>query len=76
MEKLWAVILGAVNGVIRFFNGILDWFRETNWISQGKALEQAEAAKREAQLTRETSEILSEDRTKEDTTKRLEDGTF
>ena len=76
MEGIWLTVLGLVGGIVRGFNKVLDWFKEIKWTNVGKELEQAEAAKHEAEVIRETSEIIAEDRTREETVKRMEDGTF
>ena len=76
MSSIWITVVGLVNGVVKLFNGLLDYFKELKWVNIGKSLNQAEIAKEEAQITRETSEIINEDRTKEDTANRMDDGTF
>jgi hypothetical protein len=76
MSGIWLTILGFVNGAISLFNKALDWVKELKFVNYGRELQQAEDAKREAQITRETSEILAEDRTKEQTAKRMDEGTF
>lgn len=69
-------ILGFLSSLSQIISKVLDYFREKNLINQGKALQQAEIAKDEININREQTEILSQDRTKEETIKRLEDGTF
>ncbi len=76
MSSLWSIVLGLFSGVVKLFNKALDYVKSMELINQGKKLEQAENAKREAEFQRKTSEILTQERTKEETTKKLEDGTF
>lgn len=42
----------------------------------GRALEQGDIAKRDAEVTREASEILAKEVTKDQTIEKLKDGTF
>lgn len=76
MGSIWLTILGLFNGVVSAFNKVLEWFKEAKWTNIGKSLEQAEIAKQEAEATRVSSEIIAEERTREQTAKRMEDGTF
>lgn len=76
MAELWIKALGLAHEVLKFFNRVLDFFKRKIAVSEGKELERAEIAKYQEQLTRETSEIITEERSKEETKKRLEDGSF
>lgn len=71
-----AAILGFFSGAFKAFGRILDMFRTQRDVNQGRALEQAEQAKRENELMRQETEVLTENRTKDDVTKKLENGTF
>jgi hypothetical protein len=73
---MWATLLGLFSGIISIFGRVLEYFKEERLVNQGKASEQAERAKEEILINRETTEILSQERTEEETIKRLESGTF
>lgn len=76
MTSLWLTVLGLINGAVSLFNKVLDYIRSAKLISQGKSLEQAEIAKQESEAQRKASEVLAEDRTREQTAKRMDEGTF
>ena len=76
MGTLWMTILGLFSGIVSLVNKALDFFKTSSLINRGKVLEQAEQAKREAELERETTKIILENRTKEDTIKRMDEGSF
>ena len=73
---MWATILGLLSGLVSVFSKVMDHLKTQDMINQGKALQQAEIAKDEIEKSREQNEILTQDRTKEDVVKRLNDGTF
>ena len=76
MGTLWMTILGLFSGIVSLVNKALDFFKTSSLINRGKVMEQAEQAKREAELERETTKIILENRTKEDTIKRMDEGSF
>lgn len=71
-----AAILGFFSGALKALGRILDMFRTQRDMNQGRALEQAEQAKKENELMRKETEVLTENRTKDDVAKKLENGTF
>lgn len=71
-----ASILGFFAGVFKALGRVLDMIRTRRDVNQGRALEQAEQAKRENELMRKETEVLTENRTKDDVAKKLENGTF
>lgn len=71
-----ATILGFFTGAFKAFGRVLDLFRTKNDINRGRSIEQAEQAKRENELMRKETEILTEKRTRDDVVKKLENGTF
>jgi len=73
---MWATILGLLSGLVSVFSKVMEHLKTQEMINQGKALQQAEIAKDEIDKSREQNEILTQDRTKEDVVKRLNDGTF
>ena len=72
----WTLLLGFVSGMMKAVNRILDDLKESKLINQGRALEQADMAKREIDVNRKQTEILSQDRTKDEVVKKMEDGNF
>ena len=55
---------------------IFEYIKSSELIAQGKNEQQAELAKEEIEINRKQTEILSQEVTKEETIKKLEDGTF
>lgn len=76
MGSLWTQLLGFGVELIKLFNRVLDFFKRKIAVEEGRQLEQAEIAKYQEQLTRETSEIILAERSEEETKKRLEDGSY
>lgn len=74
--SITSAVLGLVRGIITLFNKSVEWFKEKALIKMGRDLEAAELAKKEIDINREQTEILTQDRSKKDTEKRLEEGTF
>lgn len=71
-----SAILGLVRGIVSLFNKSIEWFKEKALIRMGRELESGDIAKEEVEITRKQTEILTQDRTKEDVVKKLEDGKF
>lgn len=71
-----ASILGLIKGITGLYNRALDYFREKRLIKTGRELEAAELAKKEIEINREQTEILSQTRTKEETEEKLKHGKF
>lgn len=59
-----------------FVNRALDYLKEVRLINWGKEQHAADLAKEEIEINRKQTEILNQDRTKEDVVKRMEDGSF
>lgn len=74
--SLLNTILGLLGGLWGFATKVFDYFKEKSLLAMGRTLEQGDLAKKEAEDIRKTSEILAKEVTKEDTEKKLEDGTF
>lgn len=70
------MIVGFASGFFKSLVRVLDMLKAKANINTGKALEQAEQAKQEAELNRKQTEILVQNRTKDETIKKLENGTF
>lgn len=72
----WTVLLGFLTGFFNTASRIFDFLKTKQVLDQGRKLEQAEQAKTEVELAREQTEILTRDQTREDTIKKMEDGSF
>lgn len=73
---LWVTVLGLLNGLVQVFARVLEQLKRDELVNQGKELQQAEIAKDEIEVNRQQTEILTKDQTREETAKKLEDGTF
>ena len=71
-----ATILGFLNGLFSFGSKILEYIKANELINRGKADQQADIAKDEIIINREQTAILTKEVTKEDTIKKMKDGTF
>lgn len=58
------------------FSKLLDMWKTKSLQDQGRALQQADEAKAEIDINRKQTEILSQDRTKQDTISKMQDGSF
>lgn len=76
MTSLITAILGAFNALGSLLGRLLDTIKENTLVRWGREQHAADLAKEEVEISRKQAEILNQDRTKEDTVKRLEDGTF
>lgn len=76
MEGFIGIVLGFLSGFFKTATKVLELIKAKQFQTQGRQLEQAEQAKEEVQINREQQEIMLEDRKREDTIKRMEDGTF
>ena len=70
------LILGLFSGLAKIVIRVLEIVKEKRLIEQGKTLERAEQAIKEAESLREQQKILMEKRTKSDVIKSMEDGKF
>jgi len=71
-----SVILGLLSGVVQGLLKVFDAIKTQELINQGRTLEQADRAKDEIEINRQQTEILAQNQSKEETIKKLEDGTF
>lgn len=76
MGSIVTAVLGFLSGIWSFAAKVLDYLKEKSLVAMGRALEQGDIAKRDAEATREASEILAKEVTKEQTIEKLKDGTF
>lgn len=72
----WEIIVGFATGVLKTLSRVLDMIKTKANINTGRVIEQAEQAKEETEVNRQQTKILMEERTKEDTIKKMENGTF
>ena len=68
-----ATILAFFTSIFKFGMNIFEYIKSSELISQGKNEQQAELAKEEIEINRKQTEILSQEVTKEETIKKLED---
>jgi hypothetical protein len=73
---LWAALVGMMTGLAKVFSKALELWKTEEMIQQGKSLQQAEIAKEEVAINRETSEIIAADVPEEETIRKLENGSF
>jgi hypothetical protein len=73
---IWVAVLGLFSGIVQIFAKVLEQLKTNELINQGKELQQAEIAKEEIETSRQQTEILTKDQTREETIKKLEDGSF
>lgn len=69
-------ILSALSGVWGFATKLVEFAKDKSLILIGRLLEQGDLAKKDAEATRTAAEIMAKEVTKEETAKKLEDGTF
>lgn len=71
-----STILAFLTSIFKFGMNIFEYIKSSELITQGKNEQQADLAREEIEINRKQTEILSEKVTKEETIKKLEDGTF
>lgn len=71
-----SAVLGLVRGVISLFSKSAEYFKEKMLIQTGRELQAGQMAKDEIDINRRQTEILSQTVTKDQTEKKLRDGTF
>ena len=73
---LLSSILGIFSTLGSLLGRFFDIVKENTLVNWGREQHAADLAKEELEINRKQTEILNQDRTKEDTVKRLEDGSF
>lgn len=71
-----SLLLGFLSGAVQALLKVFDAIKTQELINQGRTLEQADRAKDEVEINRQQTEILAQNQSKEETIKKLEDGTF
>lgn len=74
--SLITTILAIFSSIFKFGMSVFDYIKSAELISQGKNEQQSDLAKEEIEINRKQTEILSQEVTKEETVKKLEEGTF
>lgn len=69
-------ILGFLSGFFSVFSRILEYFKKEELKNEGKTELTKEIAVKEVEITRKQTEVLIKDEKREDTIKKLENGTF
>ena len=69
-------ILGFLSGFFSVFSRILEYFKKEEIKNEGKNEIVKEIAIKEVEINRRQTEVLIKDEKKEDTIKKLENGTF
>lgn len=76
MISITTIILGLFNGALGLFNKMIEYVKEVRLINFGREQQVSDLAKEEIEINRKQTEILSQERTKEEVIKKMEDGTF
>jgi hypothetical protein len=69
-------ILGFLSGFFSVFSRILEYFKKEEIKNEGKNEIVKEIAVKEVEINRRQTEVLIKDEKREDTIKKLENGTF
>lgn len=69
-------ILSFITMLGTLMYNVIDFFRRQEAIDEGKRMRENEFAVEKEKIDKEQTEILIQDRTKEDVVKKMEDGTF
>lgn len=72
----WTSILGLLSGIWTFATKVVEWMKEKALIAMGRALEQGDLAKKDAEVTRTASEIMQKEVTREETIDKMKKGEF
>lgn len=72
----WTSILGLLSGIWTFATKVVEWMKEKALIAMGRALEQGDLAKKDAEATRTASEIMQKEVTREETIDKMKKGEF
>lgn len=76
MVSITTIILGLFNGALGLFNKLIEYAKEIRLINFGRDQQISDLAKEEIEINRKQTEILTQERTKEEVIKKMEDGTF
>ena len=76
MSSYIGIALGFLSGVVQAALKILEILKTKKMIEEAKKQKEAEIAKHDAEVTRQQTEILIQDRSKKDVIDKMKDGTF
>ena len=76
MLSITSIILGLFNGALGLFNKLIEYAKEVRLINFGREQQVSDLAKEEIEINRKQTEILTQERTKEEVIKKMEDGSF
>lgn len=69
-------MIGFLFQLFEFFNKMFDWFKRHEAIEHGKKLKEIEIIEENKEVEKEQTQILLQDRTKEEVVDKMEKGTF
>jgi hypothetical protein len=76
ITSITSLILGLFNGALGVFGKFIDYVKEIRFINYGREQQLSDLAKEEIEINRKQTEILTQERTKEEVIKRMENGDF
>jgi hypothetical protein len=74
--SFWFTIIGLASKLFSFFGKAVEYFKESRLIQLGKNQKSAEIIIKEDEIRDKHIEIIMKPETKEETTKKLDDGKF
>jgi hypothetical protein len=71
-----ASVVAAIASFFSFFSKLLDWFKNKEAVNHGKNLKEVEIIKQNDEVEKEQTNVLIQDRTKDEVIEKMEKGTF
>ena len=71
-----ASVVAAIASFFGFFSKLLDWFKNKEAVDHGKSLKEVEIIKQNDEVEKEQTNVLIQDRTKDEVIEKMEKGTF
>jgi translation initiation factor IF-3 len=75
-NAILSFLISIAQNLLSAIAKIMDYVKSKQWMDMGKQQAEAEIAKEQTSIVREQTSVLVEDRTVEDTKKKLESGEF
>jgi len=75
-NAILSFLIAIAQNLLSVMAKFMDYVKSRQWMEIGKQQAEAEIAKEQTSIVREQTKVLVEDRSIEDTKKKLEDGTF
>lgn len=69
-------VVAAIASFFGFFSKLLDWFKNKEAVDHGKNLKEVEIIKQNDEVEKEQTNVLIQDRTKDEVIEKMEKGTF